>query len=322
MRTRAGALLCALCLSGCTAIFSVDDYEVGDPDVDAGPSETDAGEGGSDGGPDEDDAGATDAGPAEDAGPPVDGGVDAGPPARCTEVAHGCDLIISCSMPETITGSGDSVRVPYSVTNLGMLSGAGPFDVTVELARPDGSYVEVTTDRFAGIVEPLGTGMDEASFVAPDWIRNGSTDLRCVLDSSDEVPETDESNNQSDTSFVASGLPDLQIISPSIPGSPGSTFTVRFDLRNAGPTAAGPFTYLISAGGAGGGGTCRIVSISDLSAGTTRSESETINLSADCGGGFPPGDGTVFINVDPGAGGGDVMESNEDNNTFTRNVTW
>ena len=58
-----------------------------------------------------------------------------------------------------------------------------------------------------------------------------------------------------------------------------------------------------------------------LPANTTVRESETVDL-ADCGGFFPPGEGTVLINVDPGAGGGDVEESDETNNTFTRNVTW
>ena len=301
MRSRLHPVLAGLLLGGCSLAFPVDGYEVGG-DAD----------GGTDGGPAMD-AGRGDAG--RDAGPAEDAGTDAAAPARCTDVAHGCDLLISCSMPVSVAGSGQSVRVAYQVTNLGSLSGAGPFVVRVDMDHA-GTMEEVGASSFAGIVAPLGMNTGEVAFVAPDWTVPGTNPLRCTVDADDEVPETDETNNTSDTSFVASGLPDLSIPFASIAGSPSNPFPATFDMRNSGPTATGPFEWLISGGGIGGGDTLLRETHPGLAAGETQRITRTVTHP-----GFF-GSGTVFINLDLGTGGGAVMESNETNNSFTRNVTW
>lgn len=297
----------AVGLGACSLIVgSPDDYTYGDPDA------------GFDGGLD---AGPPDAGLDEDAGP-ADAGVDAGlpdaaPPARCTDLAHECDLTISCGMPATVPGSGSSLRVPFMVSNLGTLSGAGPFRIAVRMDH-GGTFEEVGSETFSGILMPISTQSGEVAFVVPAWVVPGENILLCIVDADDDVPETAEANNEDASSFVAAGLPDLQLPFVSIAASPTEPFPTTFDIENDGPTSALMVDWMISGSDASGGDTLATEVVPVIEAGQTLRITRTVSKVTP-GGYSLSGPGDVLYRLDRF---GVISESDESNNDFRRSVTW
>ena len=232
MLGRASAVLLAAFLPGCSLIVpNPGDYTFGD------------------------DAGAMDAG-LRDAG--ADSGADSGPPdSSSPEDAGGLpDLTIACPAPSDIMQQGDLVRLGFTAGNVGTRLG-GPFTVAVEMERPammDGetaTFVEMGTERVPTPVAPLGMAMGEVSFVAPEWVLGGTNQLRCIIDSADEVAEADESNNSDDALVIATGLPDLTPTSffVSQSGFAPVTYDFTFTVRNDGVTAARSFVWFFGPNG-------------------------------------------------------------------------
>lgn len=308
MNTRSLSILSALLLGGCSLLFGVDDYDVA-TQSDAG--QRDAGAR---------DAGALDAGGlldagSTDAGTP-DGGVrDAGPPARCTDVAHGCDLTIACSMPSPVPGADSSARVPFTVANLGERSGAGPFKVSVKMEHL-GTFEEIGSQVFPGVLMPLESRDGEVGFVVPQWVTPGENLLRCTVDTDDQVPETDETNNEDTASLLATGLPDLFFASVSVSSNPSNPFHTMFEIENSGPTSAIMPEYLLSGGvDGGGGGTLTRQRVPIIEAFDVVRIMRDVSADDFSGRGL----GDILYRVDPM---NEIAESNESNNDIRRTVTW
>ncbi len=177
MRTR--WMILALAITGCSALFNVDGYEVeGQPD-DAGQPGADAGQ--DSGVPHDFDASAPDAA-VMDAGT-LDSGSGGLP-----------DLTISCGSPAEIVKGGDVIRVPWTVGNLGSAP-SDPVTVAVLMERPAMSddesdeLVEVGTVRIPTRIPADGREDGEVAFTAPDWTLGGENVIRCVVDASDEIAE-------------------------------------------------------------------------------------------------------------------------------------
>ncbi len=250
MRTR--WMILALAITGCSALFNVDGYEVeGQPD-DAGQPGADAGQ--DSGVPHDFDASAPDAA-VMDAGT-LDSGSGGLP-----------DLTISCGSPAEIVKGGDVIRVPWTVGNLGSAP-SDPVTVAVLMERPAMSddesdeLVEVGTVRIPTRIPADGREDGEVAFTAPDWTLGGENVIRCVVDASDEIAEEDEANNGSDSFFRATGLPDLVALSLSVRETRRSgadyTTTIGYTVRNNGVTAARTIDVRVSTDvtTTGGGASC------------------------------------------------------------------
>lgn len=193
------------------------DATVADSGVDGG---TDAGElvdAGTDAGELD---GGTDSG--VDAG--VDAGFDAGPPPRP-------DLLISCTTPAAIVGSGDEVVLPYEVANLGSAP-ATNIDITVDGEWGGGLTAMLDSQRILAL-EPSGAREGTLRFVAPNTIGRGANAIRCRVDSTNSVEESDESNNDSSNAFAATGAPDV-VVTGFLPSPIRSSTVVRFLVENQG----------------------------------------------------------------------------------------
>lgn len=294
----------ALALTGCSALFNVDGYEVEGQRDDAGQPGADAGQ--DSGVPHDFDASAPDAA-VMDAGT-LDSGSGGLP-----------DLTISCGSPAEIVKGGDVIRVPWTVGNLGSAP-SDPVTVAVLMERPAMSddesdeLVEVGTVRIPTRIPADGREDGEVAFTAPDWTLGGENVIRCVVDASDEIAEQDEANNASETFAVATGLPNLTVTDLVVPvDTPYGSLPYRFRVRNVGVTAAREVAW-------------RVFGVVDDEGGGVLAEGTVPFLSSEesvvvSGTAVAPhyGFGEVSMSVDSG---GTIRESDESDNTVTQRVNW
>lgn len=153
----------------------------------------------------------------------MDAGFDAGPLPQP-------DLLISCTTPPSIVGSGDEVVVPYEVANLGDAPAA---NIDIALERTYGGATETLDSQRVLTLAPAGTRTGTLRFVAPSTVGRGTNRFRCRVDPADSIAESDEDNNDFDSSFTATGAPDV-VVTGTIPSPIRDSTVVRFSVENRG----------------------------------------------------------------------------------------
>lgn len=186
------------------------------------------------------DSGREDAG-AVDAGLVDSGEADVGVDVGMLDAGAPPDLLVACATPPSIVGAGEEVVVDYEVVNLGDMAAR---DFFVRIVAPEGTRLALPSGGTAVLAElrVLSLGAEETRagtlrFVAPDRIQNGESRFDCVVDPTDVVEESDETNNLDQRTLTATGREML-----SIDGSLPSTLTdgqrVELTVANMGPVAS------------------------------------------------------------------------------------
>ena len=121
--------------------------------------------------------------------------------------------------------------VPYEVANLGGAP-ATNIDISVDGEWGGGLTAMLDSQRILAL-EPSGTREGTLRFVAPNTVGRGANAFRCRVDSTNTVEESDESNNDSSGSFVATGAPDV-VVTGFIPSPIRNSTVVRFLVENQG----------------------------------------------------------------------------------------
>lgn len=193
-----------------------------------------------------------------------------------------CDL--AWQSPPAFTVSGNAFRVQGTLVNKG--SGASPdYGFWVETA-----YGNLTPEGFFQVGGYVGDGA-RLGAVAPGQavgytktgsIPSGYTALAAVIDSTDLVPETDETNNYciNKTPVPGSGTTELELVSASISPAQlaptalnqGEMLQWNCTVRNPGSVDSGPVWFELFASTNGG--------LDFIRAGTTLTSSELRNVPA------------------------------------------
>lgn len=167
-------------------------------------------------------------------------------------VSSGADLLcatgLSFSLPVLTR---DTVAVSATIRNAGE-SEAGSFELSWEADW----LTFLSGDAAIGELTGMSDHAVHAQFAAPD--QPGVGLMRLIVDSSDSVEETNETNNTAEASVTVLAEPDLSVRSEEIRFDPSApteddTVAVRFIVRNLGEVASAACRVTIAhrAGGSG-----------------------------------------------------------------------
>jgi uncharacterized membrane protein len=138
--------------------------------------------------------------------------------------------------------SGEDVTLQAPVTNLGSVTAESVLVVIIsddqELAR-----------TFLDDIPPRGTGVATLTWTASP----GTIYLRIIADPDNDIPETDETNNEATWTLIVTS-PDLAVVTRDITISPvypteGTDATIMMEITNYAPQPAEPFEVTISVEG-------------------------------------------------------------------------
>jgi CARDB len=150
---------------------------------------------------------------------------------------------------QALTGDGTNYRLPLLVTNLGNLATAKDQLVEIKIAARSttgGNDVPLAdiTDVKLGRVSPAKAKTLNTTFQLPKELVDGDYELVVKVDTANDVPELDETNNTSDPAggfSAVQGLPDLTLTLVDAPmdgqdmlSGDGQSHKVAVEIGNAG----------------------------------------------------------------------------------------
>jgi len=142
--------------------------------------------------------------------------------------------------------------VSAAITNFGDEATDAPFVVRVVGRDVDGADVILEETTVVSVLGPSETLTMTILSSLHDAARHGDNELRCDVDASEAIVESDETNNTSSFEIRALGLPDLSWFAVSV-GNPFTSSTrVAGTLNNTGPVIATSVDWLVSAGSCDG----------------------------------------------------------------------
>jgi hypothetical protein len=208
----------------------------------------------------------------------------------------------------SVPNSGDDVQIRITVHNLG---NAPASDVAVNVYSGDsGSYdTYIGSDTITSISEDGGYEL-----ATVDWDTSGISGvvyIYALLDPTDSITESDETNNEASKSITVQGKPDFTIAAEDITFSTqnpkqGEEFTIQLKIHNIG-SEDGTVNYKVYDGDPDAGGTEIYSNPLPLSIAANDDVTEQVLWTPDEG-----GDHEIWIRLDPGDTVDEYSETNNE----------
>lgn len=148
------------------------------------------------------------------------------------------DLVVSAMSSDVSSyDAGDTINITVTIHNQGLRSAGGFY---VALTSSDLS----TQTKYISSLASDASANISFTYTAPQYEANKSVMVTATADSTDAVPESNESNNTRSTSFTVRSLPDL-VVSALSPDKtqylPGDAIVISVTVQNQGGGAASGF---------------------------------------------------------------------------------
>jgi len=173
------------------------------------------------------------------------------------------DLVIGNIIPNNITtGGGQYLSVLNSVKNFGLVSATPSYvkySLSINKIYGDSDDIYSSTTRYIGTLASGSSSIANTTILIPTTIKAGNYYACAKADYSNNVPETNESNNAA-CSDTAVNVPNPDILVSTISTTaafvaPGSSLSLYNNINNKGESATGSFVtaYHLSIDNAFGG---------------------------------------------------------------------